>query len=366
VASFRHHHSAAGAFADELVTTANTIASAGRGILAADESEGTIGKRFDAISVDNTQPNRRDYRELLVRTPGLSEYISGVILFEETLYDSAADGTPLVDIIKAAGIVPGIKVDKGVVNIPGTTEDGTQGLTDLDKRCADYYAAGARFSKWRATIKVGCEGLIPTERAVEENAFGLARYAAISQAHGLVPIVEPEVLVGDGSHDVARAAEVSEHAYSAVFRQLHQQGVLLEGMLLKPNMCYAGADCANQASAEEIACFTMRTLQRTVPPAVPGITFLSGGQSEEGASVNLSNLNAMEAKRPWRLSFSYGRALQKSVLAAWKGDPANVGAAQDVLLQRARANSEAQLGTYTGDAGGAAASESLYIKGYKY
>eukprot|EP00744_Colponema_vietnamica_P000867 GILI01001506.1.p1 GENE.GILI01001506.1~~GILI01001506.1.p1 ORF type:complete len:375 (+),score=130.55 GILI01001506.1:57-1127(+) len=351
-------------YRDELIATANFIASPGKGILAADESTGTIANRFSKIDVENTEDNRRAYRELLFTTPGLNEYISGVILFKETLYQKAADGTPFVQILQRNNIIPGIKVDKGVVNIPGTNgETSTTGLDQLAAECAQYYQDGARFAKWRAVLKIGAGE--PSELAIQENAHGLARYAAICQENGLVPIVEPEVLM-DGTHDIETSARVTEHVLACVFKALHENKVLLEGILLKPNMVLSGTEAANRAGPGEVAHYTVRTLQRCVPAAVPGITFLSGGQSEEEATVNLDAMNKYKGKKPWSLTFSYGRALQQSCLKAWSGKAENVTKAQEVLLLRARSNSLANLGNYHGEGASAEASESLYVKNYTY
>jgi len=354
-------------FRDELIRTAAQIATPGKGILAADESTNTIGQRFSKIKVENTEENRRAYRELLFTTPEPWETaISGVILFEETLYQKASDGTPFVEILKKRGVVPGIKVDKGTAPIPGFPgETATHGLDGLAQRCADYYKAGARFAKWRAVISIG-KG-IPSETAIQENAHGLARYAGICQDNGLVPIVEPEVLM-DGDHSLERDLQVTEHVLAVVFKKLHDFGILLEGILLKPNMVTPGKESAEYktASPQQIAAATLAALQRTVPPAVPGITFLSGGQSEEEATQNLNAINTMPGPKPWNLSFSYGRALQKTCLDVWAGKKENVPAAQAAWYKRAKANGEASLGKYVADANAKAASKDLYEKGYTY
>jgi fructose-bisphosphate aldolase class I len=287
-----------------------------------------------------------------------------VILFEETLYQSSKAGKPFVDILKEANVLPGIKVDKGTVELAGTNkETTTQGHDDLGKRCAKYYEAGARFAKWRAVLKIGPNE--PSQLSIEQNAQGLARYAIICQENGLVPIVEPEILV-DGPHDIDRCAYVTEVVLAACYKALNDQHVLLEGSLLKPNMVTPGSD-AKKVAPEVIAEYTVRTLQRTVPPAVPAIVFLSGGQSEEEATVNLCAMNKLQTKKPWFLSFSFGRALQQSTLKAWSGKEENVEKAQKAFLTRCKANSEATLGTYKGDATlGEGASESLHVKDYKY
>jgi len=354
-----------GKYKDELIATANAITAKGKGILAADESTGTIGKRFAPINVENTQPNRARYRELLFKTPGLGEHVSGAITFEETLFDTASCGTSMVDLLKKAGIIPGIKVDKGVQPLPGTDgETVTQGIDDLGKRCAKYYDAGARFAKWRAVLKISADGC-PSALSVDQNAETLARYAAICQANGLVPIIEPEVIM-DGPHDAAASERATERVLAAVYKKCADHHVLLEGSLLKPNMVRSGEGCATKASAEEVAVRTVRVLQRTVPVAVPGIVFLSGGMSEEDASLALQAMNVCPGKKPWALTFSYGRALQQSVLKAWKGDDANIGAAQAALMVRATANGEATRGVYKGGAGGAAATASTFVANYAY
>jgi len=353
------------AIAKELSENARKIAAAGKGILAADESTGTIKKRFDSIGVENTEANRAAYRELLFKAKGVGNYISGAILFEETLFQKTAAGEAMVDLLKSEHIIPGIKVDKGLDVLPLTdNETATMGLDGLGKRCQDYYNAGARFAKWRAVLVIDPKNNKPSNLSITETAHGLARYAAICQANKLVPIVEPEIPT-DGDHDIEVCAEVTERVLAAVFKALNDHHVLLEGALLKPNMVTPGSECTKKATADEIAFYTVRTLKRTVPPALPGVMFLSGGQSEEEASINLNAMNKNE-KLPWALSFSYGRALQASTLSAWKGKPENVGAAQKVLLERAKANSDAQLGKYAGGAGGDAAKASTYVKAYVY
>jgi fructose-bisphosphate aldolase class I len=349
-------------YKDELIKNARAIATPGRGILAADESTGTIGSRFKNINVENIEENRRAYRELLFTTQGIENYISGVILFEETLYQKTKDGVAFVDLLKQKGILPGIKVDKGVVNIAGTNGESTvQGLDDLGKRCAKYYQDGARFAKWRAVLKIGKNE--PSELAITQNAQGLARYAAICQENGLVPIVEPEVL-SDGSHTIEECAAACEKVFAAVVKACHDHKLLWEGALLKPNMITPGSE-GPKVSAHDIAWMTVRTLMRTIPPALPGVMFLSGGQSESEATENLNEMNKLtEVKKPWTLSFSYGRALQHSCLRAWLGKEENIKAAQEVLLKMAKNNSEATLGTYVGT--GETSKESLYVKNYSY
>jgi len=346
--------------------TANAIASPGKGILAADESTGTIGSRFTKINLPNTLENRIAYRELLFRAPDLGKYISGVILYEETLNSKAADGTPLVDLIKNAGIIPGIKVDTGVAPIPGTDgETLTQGIDGLHARCQEYYKKGCRFAKWRAVLKINDK--CPSDVAVAENARGLAMYAAICQQNGLVPIIEPEILM-DGDHSIEVCALVTQNVWEVTIKALHDQLILFEGILLKPNMVTAGASWKGTQTPQDIAAMTIRTLQRTIPPAIPGVTFLSGGQSEEDASVNLDAMNklAKKTKVPWSLTFSYGRALQSSTIKVWEGKPENVEKAQQTLIARAKANSLAQFGQYGGSGTAGDASESLYVKDYKY
>ena len=298
-------------------------------------------------------------------TDGLEQYISGVIMYDETIRQSTKAGVPFPKVLADKGIVTGIKVDMGVKPLRGTDgETTTQGLTNLGDRCAEYYKLGARFAKWRAVLKIGNNE--PSELSIHENAYGLARYASICQENGLVPIVEPEVLM-DGDHDIATCAKVSEKVITACYKALNDHHVVLEGTLLKPNMVLQGSSCPKKASPAEVAFYTLRTLQRSVPVAVPGVTFLSGGMSEEDASVNLNALNVdKSAKRPWSLTFSFGRALQGSVLKAWQGKTENVAAAQAALLVRAKANSEANLGTYQGGAGGAGASESMFVANYSY
>lgn len=319
-------------YKDELITNAKQLCRKGRGILAADESTGTIAKRFSGINVENTEENRRAYRELLFTSEGIENYISGVIMFHETVYQKTKEGVLFTELLKSKGIIPGIKVDCGTVPILGTNgETFTQGLDNLGKRCAEYYAAGCRFAKWRAVLRIGKTE--PTRAAMLENANGLARYAVICQENGLVPIVEPEVLV-DGEHTIDECAAKSEEVFAIVVNALHEAHVLLEGSLLKPNMITPGMDCKTRANASEIAWKTVRTLLRTIPGAMPGIVFLSGGQSEEEASVNLNEMNKLECAKPWNLSFSYGRALQHSCLKAWQGKTENVKAAQDAFLLR--------------------------------
>ena len=306
----------------------------------------------------NEEANRRALRELLFTTPKYENYISGVIMFEETLFQKAADGTPMVELLQKRGVIPGIKVDKGVVVLPGTDgETETTGLDGLGDRCAKYYQAGARFAKWRAVLKIGATE--PSELSIHQNAYGLARYAVICQQNGLVPIVEPEILT-DGSHSIEVCAAVTEKVLAATYKALADNHVLLEGTLLKPNMVLPGAE-GPKVDPRMAAALTLQALRRTVPAAVPGVMFLSGGQSEEGATAHLNEMNKLEG-RPWTLSFSYGRALQASVLKAWGGKPENIEAAQKVFYTRAENNGLATVGKAPQEEAG----ESLYVKDYKY
>ncbi len=328
----------------ELQETARALVADGKGILAADESTGTIKKRFDSINVESTEANRRDYRTLLFSTPGAGAHIGGVILFDETIRQGAADGTPLVQIIQDAGMIPGIKVDKGAQPLAGHPDETvTEGLDGLRDRLAEYAELGARFTKWRAVYRI--DEMTPSPACITTNAHALARFAALSQEAGLVPIVEPEVLM-DGGHDIDDCDEVTEEALRTVFAELALQEVLLEGMLLKPNMVLSGKDCSEQAGVEEVALTTVRCLRRTVPAAVPGIVFLSGGQGDEQATLHLNAMNKLPGPAPWKLSFSYGRALQAAPLKAWAGSADNTERAQAALMERAKANGAATLGQY--------------------
>ncbi|KAK2978287.1 hypothetical protein RJ640_017138, partial [Escallonia rubra] len=355
-------------YADELVKTAKTVASPGRGILAMDESNATCGKRLASIGLENTEANRQAYRTLLVSAPGLGNYISGAILFEETLYQSTVDGKKIVDILVEQNIVPGIKVDKGLVPLAGSNDESwCQGLDGLASRSAAYYQQGARFAKWRTVVSIP-NG--PSALAVKEAAWGLARYAAISQDNGLVPIVEPEILL-DGEHGIDRTFEVAQKVWAEVFFYLAQNNVLFEGILLKPSMVTPGAECKERATPQQVAEYTLKFLKRRIPPAVPGIMangwceqFLSGGQSEVEATLNLNAMN--QSPNPWHVSFSYARALQNTCLKTWGGQPEKVKAAQEVLLTRAKANSLAQLGKYTGEGESEEAKEGMFVKDYVY
>ena len=324
---------------------AQAMVAKGQGILAADESSGTIKKRFDSISVDSTEDNRRDYREMLFRcSDAMRDCISGVILYDETIRQKAADGTPLVDIIQAAGTIPGIKVDTGAKDLAGAKgEKVTEGLDGLRDRLAEYHGLGARFAKWRAVITIG--NGIPSDYCIAANAHALARYAALCQEQKIVPIVEPEVLM-DGDHTIERCFDVTERVLNTVYDELYAQQVELEGTILKPNMVISGTDCAQQADVDQVAEMTVKCLKRTVPAAVPGICFLSGGQSDEAATAHLSAMNA-GYDMPWALSFSYGRALQAAALKAWGGKPENVPAAQAAFAHRARMNGLAATGEWS-------------------
>ena len=334
--------------AHELAETARALVAEGKGILAADESSGTIKKRFDSIGVESTEENRRAYRELLFTAPGANEFISGVILYDETLRQVAQGGEqPFPLLLADLGVIPGIKVDTGAKALAGAPgEKITEGLDGLRERCAEYYALGARFAKWRAVITIG-DG-IPSAYCIDANAHALARYAALAQEAGLVPIVEPEVMM-DGDHGIERCAEATEAALNALYRELHAQRVMLEGSLLKPNMVLPGTDHATQASVAEVAEATVAVLRRCVPAAVPGIVFLSGGQSDTVATAHLNAMNAMDTAHPWQLSFSYGRALQAPTLEAWAGKAENAAAAKDALYRRARLNGAARFGRYSAE-----------------
>jgi fructose-bisphosphate aldolase, class I len=330
----------------DLNETARALVAPGKGILAADESTGTIKKRLDSIGVESTEETRRAYREMLFTTEGAAEHISGVILYDETIRQSASDGTPFPKVLERQGIIPGIKVDKGakpLANAEGETI--TEGLDGLRERLEEYRELGARFTKWRAVISIGAE--IPSEYCLWTNAHALARFAGLSQEAGLVPIVEPEVLM-DGDHTIDRSFEVTSRTLHAVFTELRDQRVVYEDMLLKPNMVLSGYDCPGQASDEQVAELTLKCFRRHVPAAVPGIVFLSGGQSDEDATSRLNTMNAM-GPHPWELSFSYGRALQAPPLKAWGGDPANVAAGQEAYLHRAKMNGLARSGSYSPD-----------------
>ena len=332
---------------EQLVQVANAMVKPGRGILAADESSGTIQKRFDAIGVQSTEDSRRDYRELLFRSgAAMREHVSGVILYDETIRQSAADGTPLVRLLEGAGSIPGIKVDMGAKPLAGHPgETVTEGLDGLRERLKEYYALGARFATWRAVIDIDTG--LPSWPAVRANAHALARYAALCQEADIVPLVEPEVLM-DGAHDIDRCYEVTSWVLQTVFSELYEARVMLEGMVLKPNMIVAGRKSPRQASVQEVAEKTVSCLRRNVPSAVPGIAFLSGGQSDEDATAHLDAMNRM-AGLPWKVTFSYGRALQAAPQKAWSGLAGNVAAAQAAFAHRARMNGLASMGQWSAE-----------------
>ena len=347
-------------YKEELKATAKKLATKGIGILAVDESTPTCGKRLAGIGVENTEENRQAYRGMLFTTPGIGEFISGAILFEETLYQNHADGESMVEKLNKAGIVPGIKVDKGLNPLPGALAHETycSGLDGLTERASDYYEQGARFAKWRSVLQIAEDG--PSEAAILESSWGLARYARAVQEAGLVPIIEPEILM-DGDHSVERTAEVQERILEEVYFACDRLGVVLEGTLLKPSMTVSGAECSTQLGPKEVAQRTINVMLKSVPPEVAGIVFLSGGLSEEAASVYLNEMNQFET--PWTVSFSYGRALQHSCLKAWGGT--NLEAGQAAVRARAQANSEASKGQYV--AGSQPSSdEALFVAGYTY
>jgi fructose-bisphosphate aldolase class I len=329
--------------ANELHEIAQAIVADGRGILAADESDSTIKKRFDSIGIESTEDNRRAYRDLLFTTDGVEEYISGVILFDETIRQSALDGTPFPKLLESKGVIPGIKVDSGAKPLAHAEgETITEGLDGLRERLNEYRKLGARFAKWRATYSIG-DG-IPSEYCIWTNAHALARYAALCEEAGIVPIVEPEVLM-DGDHSIKDSSRVTGRVLNAVYTELHDQRVDLYGTLLKPNMVLSGYDASNRASVDEVADATLDVFYRHVPAAVPGIVFLSGGQSDEDATAHLNAINA-RGPHPWKISFSYGRALQAPALKAWTGKEENVEAGQRAYYHRAKMNSAAQTGMY--------------------
>lgn len=333
-------------YAPELRTTAQSLMEKGKGILAMDESNGTCNKRFEKLSIATTENNRRAYRELILTAPELSNYISGAILYDETIRQSTGDDVSFIQVMQDAGMIPGIKVDTGAKDYAGHPhEKVTEGLDGLRDRIVEYYKMGARFAKWRAVITIGDN--IPSDGCIEANAHGLARYAALCQEGGLVPIVEPEVLI-NGSHTIERCYEVTERTLHEIFRQLYVQGVALDQMILKPSMVIPGDGCSTQADVEQVAKETIRCLLNTVPPAVPGIAFLSGGQSKERSSAHLNYMNAkLREQFPWRVTFSYARAIQQPALDHWSGKAENVAEAQKILVQRAKLNSAASEGKYS-------------------
>jgi len=351
-------------YADELKETAAKMVRPGYGLLACDESTGTVGSRLESIGLENIEENRQKWRQLLFTTPDLGKYISGAILFEETLYQDSTEGKPFVDMLNEAGIIPGIKVDSGLKALTGGLPNETwcSGLDGLYEKCCAHYEQGARFAKWRTAVRIQEGG--PSDLAVKEAAWGLARYARICQEAGLVPIVEPEILI-DGDHDIQTTAKIQENVVTTTYKYLQENGVLLEGSLLKPSMTVAGVDCPNKPSPAEVAQMTVQTLQRSIPPAMPGVTFLSGGISEEDSSLYLNAINKIDRLGPWALTFSFSRAMQSSCLKIWNGKEENVKAAQDQLLARARANGAASKGEY--EAGSEPSlEESLYVANYVY
>lgn len=328
----------------ELEATIKQLSTRGKGVLAADESTPTITKRFEAVGIESTEDSRRAYREMLVTTPGFNDFVAGVILFEETLNQKTSNGKTFPELLASMGVVPGIKVDKGLVNLQNTNEEKvTQGLDGLAERLLDYKAKGARFAKWRAVYSISAN--TPCDLAIKTNAEVLARYAAICQEAGIVPIVEPEVLI-DGEHTIERCEEVSEPVFREVFAALNRHKVKLEYIVLKPSMVISGKACSKKAGVKEVADATLRVLKRTVPAAVPTINFLSGGQSSEQATAHLDAMNKA-GNLPWNLSFSYARALQEYAMAVWKGQAANVKAAQEAFYKRAKLNSLAATGKYS-------------------
>jgi fructose-bisphosphate aldolase, class I len=335
-------------FTQELKDTTQVLVTDGKGILAMDESNGTCDRRFENLGIATTEDNRRAYRELILTAPELSNYISGAILYDETIRQSTQAGIPFVQVMKNAGMIPGIKVDTGAKELAGHPgEKVTEGLDNLRDRLTEYYQMGARFAKWRAVITIG--ETIPSDGCIEANAHALARYAALCQENGLVPIVEPEVLI-DGIHTIERCGEVTERTLHEVFRQLYLQNVAYDQMILKPSMVISGAHCPVQASVEEVAKATMHCLAKTAPPAVPGIAFLSGGQSNERASAHLNTMNQMfKNQSPWQVTFSYARAIQQPTLEHWRGNANNVAQAQKLLVHRAMCNSAASQGNYNAD-----------------
>ena len=328
---------------NELHETAQALVADGKGILAADESSGTIKKRFDSIGLESTEESRRAYRDMLFTTPGAEEYVSGVILFDETIRQSGHDGTPFPELLASKGVIPGIKVDEGAMPLAGAEgETVTEGLDGLRKRLEEYRGLGARFAKWRATYTITDD--LPSDYCIWANAHALARYAALCQEAGIVPIVEPEVLQ-DGTHSIERSYHVTCRVLAAVYTELYDQRVDVEGTLLKPNMVLSGYSASNRAGVEDVADWTLKCFYKHVPAAVPGIVFLSGGQSDEDATAHLNAMNA-KGPHPWPISFSYGRALQAPAIKAWGGKPENVEAGQRAYYHRAKMNSAARTGTY--------------------
>ena len=355
-----------GQYAAELRATAQAMTAKGKGLLACDESTGTIGTRLEANGMENTEENRMVWRNLLFTTPGIEKYISGAILFEETLFQKDPNGKPFVDVLNGLNIVPGIKVDTGLIPLlgGGPGEKWCRGLDNLAERCAGYYEQGARFAKWRTALQINVEEGCPTDLAIEVAAQDLARYARICQENGLVPIVEPEILI-DGTHDITTTARVQERVLTTVYAKLQDNGVLLEGSLLKPSMTVPGIECADKSDPSTIAKMTVQTLDRSLPPAMPGVTFLSGGISEEDSSIYLNEINKLDRKGAFALTFSYSRALQSSCIKIWGGKEENYAKAQAQLLARAQANSEASMGKYV-PGSQPSIEESLFVKNYAY
>jgi len=355
-----------GKYSQELRDTAAAMIKKGKGLLACDESTGTVGKRLEANGLPNTEDNRRKWRGLLFSTPGISEFISGAILYEETLFQNDVDGTPFVDVLKKNGMIPGIKVDVGLKPLQGGNAGETwcTGLDDLYERCTKYYARGARFAKWRTALKIDVAAGSPTDLAIEVAAQDLARYARICQETGLCPIVEPEILI-DGTHDITTTARIQERVLKTVYAKLGENGVMLEGTLLKPSMTVPGVECPDKSDPATIAKMTVQTLDRSLPSAMPGVTFLSGGISEEDSSIYLNEINKLPRKGAFALTFSYSRALQSSCIKIWGGKPENYKKAQAQLYARAKANSEASQGKYV--PGSQPSLEgSLFVKNYVY
>merc|ERR1719160_2428947 len=355
----------AGKYAEELKATAQAMIAPGKGLLACDESTGTVGTRLESIGLVNTEDNRRTWRNLLFTTPGIGKYISGAILFEETLYQDDPDGKPFVDVLKANGIIPGIKVDTGLKPLlGGYGENWCTGLDNLSDRCAGYYKQGARFAKWRTALQIDVPNGCPTDLAIDVAAQDLARYARICQENGLVPIVEPEILI-DGTHDITTTARIQERVLTTVYAKLQDNGVLLEGSLLKPSMTVPGVECEDKSDPASIAKMTVQTLDRCLPSAMPGVTFLSGGISEEDSSIYLNEINKIKRKGAFALTFSYSRALQSSCIKIWAGMEENIDKAQNQFLARAQANSEASVGKYEYGSQ-PSMQESLFVKNYAY
>jgi fructose-bisphosphate aldolase class I len=355
-----------GKYAKELVETAKAMTLPGKGLLACDESTGTVGKRLESIGLENNEDNRRIWRNLLFTTEGIEKYISGAILFEETLYQDDPNGKPFVEVMKAKNIIPGIKVDTGLKPLIGGNEGETwcAGLDTLADRVPKFYEQGARFAKWRTALRIDVANGSPSDLAIEVAAQDLARYARICQEGGLVPIVEPEILL-DGTHDLATTCQIQERILTTVYKKIQENGVLLEGSLLKPSMTVPGVDAADKSNPSAIAAATVQTLDRCLPPSMPGVTFLSGGISEEDSSIYLNEINKIDRKYKGALTFSYSRALQSSTLKIWNGKPENVKKAQDQLLARAQANGEANLGKYK-PGSQPSIEESLFVKNYQY